>query len=191
MSIRLLVGLGVLLCSMSAVAQNQSLDLNLNNDAVRLMYAGSLGDNGMGGLGLDAGFLRNRDKGNVSHVGINVTGDAGMRNLPTEVAVGGNLYWVDPRGSSEDGLAVALGLRFHSIFPQYNRLGVGGHAYYAPAVLSFADADRYSEWALRVNYHIIRQAHVYVGYRRIRVKFDDGGTGTADSGVHLGLKLNF
>lgn len=188
-----LVMVGVLCVSNVTQAQSRSLDLNVNDDAVRVLYAGPVRSGTFQGLGIDAGFLRNDVEGNVGNFGIHVAGDAGMRNLPTEVAVGANLFWADPDrlGEEAETLGVGLGLRFDSVFAQYNRLGFGGRAYFSPKVLTFLDGERYTELGFRINYHIIRQAHIYAGYRRIRIGFEGRKTETMESGFHGGLKLQF
>jgi|GEM_PF-3228405 len=186
----MVVGLGV---SHPALAQSRSLDLNVNDDAVRLLYAAPIQRGPFDGLGMDVGFLRNTEEGNVGNLGVHVAGDAGMRNLPTEVAVGANLFWADPDnlGDEAETLGLGLGLRFDSVFAQYNRLGFGGRAYFSPRVLTFLDGERYTELGFRINYHIIREAHIYAGYRRIRIGFEDRPSQTMESGFHGGLKLRF
>src|SRR3546814_5682253 len=76
-------------------------------------------------------------------VGALATGDAGLRDLNLTVGVG--LRGVFVGGDGQDGGAIAPGLQFDARLPGYERVGLIGHAYYAPGVVSFGDVDRSEE----------------------------------------------
>ena len=68
---------------------------------------------------------------------------------------------------------------------------VSGIGYFAPNILSFSDLKSYSEYALDVEFEVVRAAAVYLGYRRVNVKPEPNGPSNADDGAHLGLRLSF
>lgn len=168
-----------------------SLDLNLNDDTMRLTYEADM-SSGMKGLLLDAGYYYNeRRKGSdadMAHVGLYVTGDnwsdAGVFNIK----VGGRLIYtaVDPFD------VMALGLGGEVRFSPVQRVGLGANAYYAPRIASYLDGERYSEYGLKLDYQLLTQAFVYVGYRWIDVKVENvSGKFELDDSAHVGLKLLF
>ena len=54
--------------------------------------------------------------------------------------------------------------------------------------------DRYTELAVTIDYQVLRDASIYVGYRNLKYRIDDNNVEqsvTADTGLHAGLRLNF
>jgi predicted porin len=42
-----------------------------------------------------------------------------------------------------------------------------------------------------VDYQLLKNASMYLGYRNVNVKIEDGPKLTADNGLHVGLRLEF
>ena len=126
------------------------------------------------------------------HVAALISGDAGARNADLHAGLGVRLMVTDIDPAA--GGAVALGGEFELRIPNFNRFGVFGSAFGAPSATSFGDIERYTEFSLALDYQVIRQASVYLGYRNLKYGFDIPGnndTRTRDSGYHAGLRLNF
>lgn len=168
-----------------------SLDLNLNDDAMRLTYEADMSQ-GMKGLALDAGYYYN-DRLNASdadmvHVGLHVTGDNWSQSGVFNIKVGGRLIYTD----LDPFDVMALGLGGEVRFSPVHRLGLGASAYYAPRIASFMDAERYSEYGVKIDYQLLTQAYVYVGYRQINVEVENISRKVElDDSGHVGLKLVF
>lgn len=168
---------------------SQAIDLNLNNDAVRGEFQGRLPNIG---ARYDIGALvSSRGDSDLlqTHAGLLVTGDAGAREANVMAGLGGRFLLLD--AGQVDGGALAIGGMFEARLPAFNRLGALAYAYWAPGASSFGDLDGHSEYALSLDYEVIRNASIYVGYRQVRVDIKDGPTVTADTGFHGGLRLRF
>ena len=171
-------------------AHADSLELNLNNDAVRLTFSWDARDDK---LTFDAGWLHHQDTGNVAHAGLHLVDFAASGPSAPEVGIGGRLFYIDADTgpSSAQGGALGLGGFFRYSFPQANRFGIRGHLYFAPDVVAFGDTERYMEAALGVSYNVLRDADVYIGYRYVKAEFSDTPDLTLDTGLHVGLRLSF
>lgn len=178
----------------AGAAQAENLDLNVSDESVRIALSGPLRF-GEGQARYDVGYLYSDDRLvdlHTVHAGLLISGDAGARGADAYAGLGLRAALVDTDAGS--GAAVTVGGEFELRLPDFNRIGLYGYGYIAPKVLSFSDLQRYSEWALSVDYEVIRNASVYVGYRQVRAGFKDvnGGSGfRVDSGAHLGLRLEF
>ena len=58
-------------------------------------------------------------------------------------------------------------------------------------MLSFSDVRKYWEYNAWAAYDVFRSGQVYLGVRGIKAKFDDSPEVTFDTGLHIGLRLNF
>ncbi|HYW04486.1 MAG TPA: YfaZ family outer membrane protein [Gammaproteobacteria bacterium] len=190
MRVRLLFA-GLLAGLACTAAQAQTLGLNLNNNAARVLYTAPLQSGQVGGVKMGASYLHRRDRGDAVTLGLQVTGDAGARNVPITAGVGGRFYWVNRAHSSLSATALAVGGHVTVTPPRQNRLGFTLAADYAPRVLAFSDAEHLLEWSARAEYQVLRQATAYLGYRQIKVGYRHAGTYTLDSGLMVGLKLLF
>lgn len=171
----------------SLVAAN-GLDLNLNNDAARITAEFDLSNN----LVADASWLHHQDRGNVLGAGLHLTGDATGGRNPVRAGLGGRLLWVDSDvGNRDDGQALAIGGFVVYTLPEYDRFVVGGSLYYAPDVLSFGDATKYTEYNAWAGYSVLRQGQVYLGLRGVSADFKRSDSVTIDTGLHVGLRLRF
>jgi len=183
--------LSVLLLSGSSLAMGGALDLNLSGDAVRLDFATPLS---AGGLEADVSFLHHEEDGqpdaDIAGLGLHLVDDAAQNVNPFRVGVGAKLFFMDTEVL--DGGALGVGGFFRWTLPQYNRFALGGSVHFAPDVVSFGDAETFLAYTLRGEYEILRQANVYIGYRRVRAEFADvPGRVTLDSGIHFGLRITF
>jgi len=176
----------------SFAESNTIIDLNVNGDAVRGRLALTNQDENNTGGQVDVGYLYidtdTSENLGVLHGGILATGDAsGTGNLI--VGVGGRGYLFDADNS--DGAAIGLGGSLRATMPGFNRLGLGGHLYFAPDILAFSDVEEFFEYGLRADYEVLRNATVYAGFRQVKVQVTGAGDETIDSGFHGGLQLSF
>lgn len=183
--------LTALLLSSSSLAMGGTLDLNLSGDAVRLDFATPMSASG---LEADVSFLHHEEDNGVdadiAGLGLHLVDDAAQNVNPFRVGIGAKLFFMDTEVL--DGGALGVGGFFRWTLPQYNRFALGGSVHFAPDVVSFGDAETFLAYTVRGEYEILRQANVYIGYRRVRAEF----TGvpdkvTLDSGVHFGIRITF
>lgn len=180
-------------CLAASAAQAETLDINLSSNALRGNFSAPLSSvfPRLGGV-YDAGLLiGEKDNQDVkqAHLGVLVTGDAGARDANVTAGLGGRLVGLDAEDVS--GGALALGGQFEARIPAFNRIGMIAYVYGAPRAAAFGDLEGYLEYAISVDYQVLRQASIYAGYRQLKLDVEGAGTVTADNGLHLGLRLNF
>ena len=183
---RCLPALMIVLFSPLVAAEN-TIDLNVNNDAARIMAAFELSNN----ILVDGSWFHNSDRGDVVGAGFHVTGDATGGRNPLKAGLGVRLLQVDPDIGSDDGTVLPIGGFVNYTLPEYDRFVVGGSLYYAPDVLSFGDATKYWEYNAWAGYSVLRNGLVYAGLRGIRADFENTSSITLDTGLHVGLRLEF
>ena len=184
--------LAVCLCLSAAPAFAQTtgtaLDVNLNNDAVRLGFSWRLGDpKYLAGVG----WLYNEDRGDVIHASFHLVDAASSAGSALQAGLGVRVVHTRTDPSAFDGTALALGGFARYTLPNANRYNIAGYGYYAPDITSFGDQDEYYEVGVRVGYSVLRDGDVYLGLRRIQAKYDGTGRFTLDSGLHVGFEIRF
>lgn len=196
--------LGSVLLVLAGAAQAETLDFNIGPDSLRGFFSGPLAkvSDGLNGQ-YDFGFIYKEGEGGstdpddsklrLAHAGVLATGDMGVSGADAQAGLGARMVYADRSlaGASANGLALAFGGQFNLRLPSFERVGLTGYGWYAPSITSFSDIKNYSEFALDVEFEVVRAAAVYVGYRLVNVKPDGGGSQEADSSAHIGLKLNF
>lgn len=182
------LGLCLLTGLASAQSADRALDINLNDDAVRLGFAWPPGG---ANYRTDLGYLHNQDRGDIVHAGFHLVDAAANSGTPLTAGLGMRLVYTNTDTVDFDGISLALGGFFRYTLPNANRFNIGGAVYYAPDVVSFGDQSEYYEVGLRFGYNVIRDADVYIGIREIKAEYDDAGRFEFDSAVHVGFEFRF
>ena len=186
------ITLAICLCLLaglvSAQTTGKALDVNLNNDAVRLGFSWRLGDPS---YLAELGWLYSQDKGDVIHASFHLVDAASGSGTALQAGLGVRLVQTRTDPSTFSGTSLALGGFARYTFPNADRYNVGGYGYYAPDVTSFGDQSEYYEVGVRVGYSIVRDGDVYLGGRRIQAKYKGRSSYTFDSGLHFGFELRF
>ena len=172
----------------AAPAAANELKLSFNGDALRIEF-----DRPFTGSALQwgVGWLGNSDEGNVIHGNLNLTGKMAEGQNPLTGGVGLRVAYTNGELSNQDGLGVAIGGFFRYAFPAIDRLFVGGHAYFAPSVLSIGEMDQYQDLEARIGYNILREADIYLGLRYVEGQYEKQRKAEFDSGFILGVALRF
>jgi predicted porin len=184
------VAAGFLLVASTAAMANM-LDFNLNNNTVQFQFSTANGVTAQGNADLHAGLLFN------NRHSVLVNGGVMQRNpMADGLSVGVGLEalaatikdnW--PTHSTASAVAIDADVRFSPIgAPQ---VGFSGELHYAPNILTFGDAVRYSQGIVRVDYELAPATMIYAGYRKITFGIKNAPAAVLDSGPHIGLKLAF
>jgi hypothetical protein len=183
----------LLICGASGVAHAEIFDLSVGDNSFRAALYGPLSRiAGQSEGQYDVGVVmrpQREDDLLVVHAGALLTGDTGMRNF--ELAAGLGVRGVYIGRDRDSGGAIAPGGQLEARFPGYERVGFSIYGYYGPEVLSFGEFDEYYEVGIGVDYQLLKNASMYLGYRNVNVKIEDGPKLTADNGLHVGLRLEF
>lgn len=176
------------LCLLSTRALAVGVDLNVNDNAVRLTVDVPVPSNN---LVVDGSWLHHQDAGDAVSLAGHLTGSA-LTGTNLVAGVGLRLSWVSrDRGEEEDGTALGIGGFLRYTLPRYDRVAFGGSAYYAPGVLSFSDVDAFYELNTWAGYSIIPDADIYLGWRTMKADFSDDGNSAIDTGFHIGVRGRF
>ncbi len=171
----------------AGAAHAQSLELSLNDETARVRYATPMWGQQYGRVEVEGGLLYDTDDDVLLDAGMLVYNDSWQS--PLELGIGGRFYYVDTGPNELGGLA--LGGRFMYAPQNWHGLGVGGHAYYAPRIVSFGDADGLTELAARVSYQLMPQANVYVERHDISADLKNGPEVNIDVATTVGVHLRW
>ena len=172
-------------------ARAEHVDINLSDDTLRGVFAGPL-TSGLSGIYEFGALLgeRNDDSYQQIHAGLLATGDAGARDANVTAGLGGRVFLLNGDGGA-DGGGLALGGMVEARLPAFNRIGAIAYGYGAPKASTFGDFEGWLEYAVGVDYQVLKGASVYLGFRQVKVDVENFGNVTVDSGWHFGLRLNF
>ncbi|MGJ8671222.1 MAG: YfaZ family outer membrane protein [Oceanococcus sp.] len=178
----------------SSALHAAELDLTLGNDSVRGEYVAAVGTKRADNVAaLDAGVLYSEDQNRdriLGHVGLMIFGDTGAKKANVKAGVGVRVVVFDADGLDESA-AISLGGTLTGRVPDFNRLGGRAWAFYAPGVSSFSDLDGYLEYGASLDYQLIRQAFIVVGYRKLEAELEAGGDVRIESSGFFGLRMVF
>jgi hypothetical protein len=179
----------------STTALADTIDINLRDKSAQFQYKSSLGRDALGKTEFHVGVLYVNTNNLLSDIGLLVKDELGA-NVPG-VSVGVGIKGVVARvkgnnSTTNNASALALGGLVRYSPPAIQRLGVVGEVYLSPNIVTFGDADRYVETGVRVEYEVIPQAVVYLGYRRIAFGLKaQSSYAILDEGVNVGLRISF
>ncbi len=164
-----------------------TIDFSLSDDTARLAVdAAKLGS----GLHLAVALQHDQDHGDIASLAAHVV-DVRDNRRQLYLGVGGNIYAVRA-DNDEQGIAVGVGGFFRYAFDSLKDLSLAGYGYYVPPVVSFGDIKNLYDVDLRLQYHLIPTARVYLGYRDTAVAFEKlSDRSNIGSGFHFGIKLDF
>ncbi len=175
----------LLLTSTNLFAQN--IDIQLSNDSARFNYATEVWGKQYGRAEFEAGVLYNDNSNYAAHVGLHVYNDS--YESPLELGIGARVYYADVEDTKT--MALAVGGKFRYAPQALHGFGLRGHYYYAPKVVSFMDADGFTEYGFGVDYQVMPQANVYLAYRKVKTDIENRGYLTVDKGGYVGVQLRF
>jgi len=180
--LRLLAPIGLLMSS--AVYAGGTLDLSINDETAALEYdATRLGSP----MHISAGYLHHEEDGDLISFGLNAV-DVRDNQSDMRIGVGGKVYGYFTDG--DDGGALAIGGFMRYMPAELNGVGFGGHAYFAPSVLSFSSTENMVDVGVRVEFMLLPTAMVYLGYRFVEATEVNEDVEVVNAG-HFGLRISF
>jgi len=172
----------------SANAIAQEIDVTLSNTSAQFRYLHHANSD-FGQTEIDAGFLYTESNDFLLMLGIQAKGEAGSGSPGLNAGVGVKGFTANT--DAYDLLAFAIGGELHYSPPSLPRLGFRGQIYHAPGIVTFLDADDFTYVAASVEYEVLPQATVYLGYRSAKSGIQRQGSSTIDDDTHIGLRIVF
>jgi hypothetical protein len=183
----------IVIFSTSAMAD--TIDLNLRDSSAQFQYISSMGRDALGKSVFHLGVLYVDSHNVLADFGLFVKDELGGNAPGFSVGVGikglAAKVTSSDNTTNNDASAVALGGLVRYSPPTIPRFGVVGMVYLSPNILTFGDADRYIETQARMEFEIIPQSVIYLGYRKIDFGLKSQPNTTLDEGAYIGVKISF
>lgn len=164
-----------------------TLDLAINDDAVGFDFTTQIPKSE---LNLGAGLLHHQDLGDAFYGSLFVADNVNKQSAIL-AGIGARYYFIDADEIDQDGTALGIGGFMNWDVPGVPNLSLRGDLYYAPDVLSFGEVEKFVDFSGRVQYRLIEQAWVYLGYRRAKVSPEEGNNQNIDEGAMIGVMVWF
>ena len=181
------------LAAMSAQAQGD-LDFSIGDDTAKVQVSSDVPYNDLSWTAELLHFDNSEFNANIIGGGIFVAGRSNASTARQTAGVGGKFLLVEGDGI-ETGSGIAIGGFIRHTLSQANLISLRGEMFIAPGIISFQGMESYLEYSARVEYQLLDQANVYLGYRNVQADFDLDIGGEAevefDEGIIAGLSLRF
>ncbi len=191
---KLRFGDALVACTLSGVmfsgaAVADAVDISLGSDTGQVKYILPLSYSGYGRTDVEFGFLYTESDDVMLTTGLHVRGEAGSHAPGLSFGVGIKAFVVSV--GDKDLAALTLGGEARFVLPSLSRLSSVAFFNYAPSIVSFGDAEKFSEFGLQVEYEVFPETAVYGGYRKITADIENGSDADLDKNGHVGIRLTF
>lgn len=173
----------------TTTAMADTIDINLRDTSAQFQYKSSMGRDALGKSELHMGVLYATNNNTFGDLGILVKDEVGSSAPGFSVGVGIKGLLAKTKNTSESALALGGMVRYSP--PDISRLGIVGQLYISPNIVTFGDADRFTETQVRLEFEVIPQAAAYIGYRRIKFGLNAAPNVILDEGVNVGVRISF
>ena len=183
------------LIASSLVYGINNVDLNVNNNTLEVSGEFSLNEayelNNDSNYYLTVSFLNSEDKSattteKLASVGFKMLNPY-MDDYGFRFGLGIKAVWAD--NSKEDFVSIPV-----QLFASYQideKISVDTDIAYAPRVLSFLKAQKFTSGKIKLNYKIMDNGYLYIGGRTISTKYENGTTIKYDSSLFVGYQVQF
>lgn len=168
-----------LLASISARAQQSDpeegarAEIALSNDTLQLGYEGSGDFIGAEDSRFSGAFFLSEERDTVLSAGLAFPTPIDLGRLT--IAAGPQVYAALLKDENEDVMALSVGAQLRYVLIRRMGLGLAGHAYYSPDVLTFGSADNLTDLGARVEVALAPRAIVFGGMRWFEFDLTEGG----------------
>ena len=176
-----ILGIAAMTSVLSSTCVAETLSLALSDKSLKLDVSSE--SQGTNNISLEAAYLHNSHDRNLISLGLH----AKNQSTPVTFLIGGKSYYSDLNG--EDGFGISLGAKASYAFSQ--ELSVQGQLYYSPSVTSFGDNQHYKEAEIKVNYKILPDGQIFLGYRNVTIDLEDIGNAELHKGGFAGVSFSF
>ncbi len=177
-----------IVCVVTGHAQAATVDVALSNESARFALSSFVGGFSEGRTLMNTSLFYNTENDSVVSAGLHMIDVVGSKTPGLQIGVGFQAYY--SHLTDHDGLALALGGIISYRAPQLKRVNFVIHGHHAPSITSYMDSDRLSEYGFAIEYSLLPQADVYIGYRKFEIDDQNRSLELDDSG-HIGLRITF
>ena len=184
----------VILALFSSTASADAIKAYLGDEVARFSYATDSFGQQFGRLETEFGVMFTdrdeavRDDDFLTHLGLQVRGES--LDFPLIVSVGGRAYYGE--AAEYDVSAIGIGGDLLLLPESWGGFGLGAFFYHAPKVVTFQDAENFTEWGLFASFQITPQASVVAGVQNIEAEIENGvGDVEFEDGGFFGIDIRF
>ena len=165
----------------SCTASSNQMELGINEDLIDLRFTVDMAQD----YGGELGFLHS-DNGGVDSEQISYRFFTQDNANNVNFQLSDKAYLLDVSG--DNGFGVALGVGANRNFT--DKIVANLQASYAPDIITGGDFENFSEWDLRVDYKIVENGSIFIGFRDQEVNKGLGDIQVFD-GNYFGIKFKF
>ena len=169
----------------------ERFDINLSDESAQFKYIIPVESDNDGRTEATVGFLYNDVNNYMAEASFIITDVPGTKAPGLEVGVGPKAYIAKHNETDLDAVSIGLGAQFRYKIPSIERFNLIGAIFYAPGIVSFADAEDLTEVFIAGSYEILPTANAYLGYRNITVDFDPARERKIDETFVIGLEFSY
>ncbi len=174
--------------SIAGQANAASVEMALSEDNAKLSTSAFVGGFSDGRTSMNVGYFYDTNDSYIIDLGLHMVDVVGSKTPGLQVGVGMQAYLTDV--ADHQGAAISLGGSISYRAPQLKRVNFVVHGHYAPGITSYMDTERFREVGVSIEYSLLPQADIFIGYRDIQINEDSRELSIDDSG-HLGLRITF
>ncbi len=173
--------LAILALACSSVALANELELGISDELIELKLTQEYGDEFSGTFGA---MHADDDDIDAKQLSYRFFTEDDVDEF--DIQLGAQLYWLDVE--SDDGFGIALGLA--ATRQLAGKLGATASIYYAPDILTSGDFESSLELDAKLNYQLLENGALFVGYRSYEADTDDADIDVYDD-FYLGVRFSF
>lgn len=170
------------------------LDFSIGDDTAKVQVSSQVPYNDLSWTAELLHYDEGDYSANLFGGGIFVAGRSNASTARQIAGIGGKFMFVDA-DLTEAGAAIAVGGFIRHTLSQANLISLRGEIFVAPGIVSFQGVQDYFEFSGRVEYQLLDQANIYLGYRSIEadMELETGGEAEIEfeDGLIAGVTLRF
>jgi len=174
--------LPLLIGGLALQANANDIDLSISDELIDLKFTANYEQDFSGTFALMHADYKNVESDQVSY-----TFATRGKIERFDVSLGARLFFLD--AESEDGFGAALGLGGQTNI--VDKVSVSGQAYYSPKIITGGDYENTLDAELRINYQLIENGSLFIGYRVFEVDSENVGSFDIYDDPYLGIKFTF
>ncbi|MBT4837420.1 MAG: hypothetical protein HON94_08745 [Methylococcales bacterium] len=165
-------------------------EFKLNNDMAELGLS-QFQSNLLNGVNVGANLLFN-EKNDIVVSGRLLTGSSAQyekANIQTGIGVKAYGFALDEKNNQFYSIALGARVRLNQL--NQTPFSFSAEAYFAPDITTSGLADGVREISVNGDMKISKNAYAFLGLRQLSISQSNAGNYKLDSGLHLGVQLNF
>ncbi|MDH5232292.1 MAG: hypothetical protein OEZ58_00710 [Gammaproteobacteria bacterium] len=173
----------------SALAQAQTASISLSEKSAQFKFGLLVGGQSFGRTQFGGGLLYNVDEEYMGEASLLVIDEAGSKAPGLRIGIGGKFYGA----TIPDAQLMALGIGGFVRYPipTVERVALSIQGYYAPGIVSFIDAERFTEFSFQAEFEVLPTAAAFIQYRQFSALMANDVSKDIDKGLRFGVRLDF